>query len=147
MVKMPWRKAAPSDETKLPEEVPKEVEEYYDANRRSFSVTAILLGLATLAITIILALGIFYGGRWLYNYAFNDNDNKGETTQDTPTTANPQQTDNPQDNSASPSDDQNATSDDDQPRARRTPSSGPETPETTPRTGPEIPHTGPTSDE
>ncbi len=46
--------------------VPSEVKDYYQAERRERVGVAWLLALATLVTTIVLAVGLFFGGRWVY---------------------------------------------------------------------------------
>ena len=46
--------------------IPAEVQDYYQAERRERTGVAWLLAIATLVVTIILALVLFFGGRWLY---------------------------------------------------------------------------------
>lgn len=59
------------------EEVPAEIQEYYEAEKRERTWVAWLLALATLVVTILLALGLYYGGRWVYRQVF-DNENTSE---------------------------------------------------------------------
>lgn len=155
MVQLPWKKDKPQDESQLPGKMPEEVEEYYEENRRGKRLVAMLLSLGTFIITVVIALALFYGGRWLYRVAFTNNDEQPETVQQDEQTEQDPAPDG--DSSASPNDDQNATSNGDPTElpgnsdepADQTPASGPNEPETTPRTGPgdELPHTGPSSDE
>jgi cytoskeletal protein RodZ len=46
--------------------VPPEVHEYYQAERRGRIGTAWLLSAATFVGTVLVVLGLFYGGRWIY---------------------------------------------------------------------------------
>jgi cytoskeletal protein RodZ len=63
-------------------EVPAEVQEYYQSERRERVGVAWLLALATLIITIVLAAALFLGGRWLYRkVAHRDDNRQPETTQ------------------------------------------------------------------
>lgn len=57
-------------------EVPAEVQEYYQAERRDRTGIAWLLAIGTLIVTILLATGIFFAGRWAYRkIAGNDGQN------------------------------------------------------------------------
>lgn len=57
-------------------EVPEEIQEYYQTERRERAGIAWLLAFGTLIITIVLAAGIFFAGRWAYRkIAGTDNDN------------------------------------------------------------------------
>ncbi len=76
-MKLPFRRRNEVEETEL--QVPSEVQEYYQAERRERAGVAWLLGLGTLAVTILLAVGLFFGGRWIYRKVTNN---------DRPTTAN-----------------------------------------------------------
>ncbi len=46
--------------------IPTEVKDYYQAERRERVGIAWLLALATLVATVVLAFGLFFGGRWVY---------------------------------------------------------------------------------
>lgn len=46
--------------------LPKEIEEYYTAEKRERRGVAGLLAVGTLLVTILLAVGLFFGGRWAY---------------------------------------------------------------------------------
>ncbi len=50
-----------------------EVDQYYQSERREKTGIAWLLALATLVTTIILATGIFFGGRWAYRAVTKNN--------------------------------------------------------------------------
>lgn len=52
--------------------LPQEVQDYYQAEKRERSGVAWLLALGTLLITIALALGLFFGGRWAYRAIFQN---------------------------------------------------------------------------
>ncbi len=61
--------------------LPEDVEKYYRSQQRARVGTAWLLGFLTLVITLIVALGLFYGVR----YAYRELTGKDDTTQVTPT--------------------------------------------------------------
>jgi cytoskeletal protein RodZ len=63
--------------------VPREVEEYYQSERRDRVGVAWLLAALTLVVTVIIVLGLFLGGRWVYRKVANKDDNN--TTQTTQT--------------------------------------------------------------
>lgn len=69
--------------------LPTEVQEYYQAEHRDRTGVAWLLALGTLIVTILLALGLFFGGRWVYRQVANNDE--AETT-----TRNGQETQSPQ---------------------------------------------------
>jgi len=52
-------------------DLPQEVQEYYQAEKRERVGVAGLLALGTLVVTIGLAIGLFFGGRWAYRSLFN----------------------------------------------------------------------------
>lgn len=52
-------------------ELPAEVQEYYQSEQQQRSGMAWLLGLATLGVTLLLTLGLFFGGRWVYRKVAN----------------------------------------------------------------------------
>jgi cytoskeletal protein RodZ len=58
--------------------VPQEIQEYYQTERRERVGLAWLIALATLVVTVLIALGLFYGGRWAYRSVFKK-DNKPTT--------------------------------------------------------------------
>lgn len=62
-------------------EVPAEIQEYYQAEKRDRTGIAWLLAFATLVVTILLAAGIFFAGRWAYRkIAGSDNQNTSPQT-------------------------------------------------------------------
>jgi hypothetical protein len=61
------------------EDVPPEVQDYYQAEKRERTSVAWLLGFITLVITILLALIIFFGGRWAWR-ALTGNDRTDDDT-------------------------------------------------------------------
>lgn len=60
--------------------MPQELQDYYAVENRERSWMAWVLGLATLVLTVVIALGLFYGGRYAYRKVRN-NDNKNTATQ------------------------------------------------------------------
>lgn len=58
----------------LPEEakVPTEVKEYYESGRKQKTGMAWLLALGTLLVTVVLAMLLFFGGRWVYQQLAGD---------------------------------------------------------------------------
>ncbi len=61
------------------EAVPAEVQEYYQAEKRERIGVAWVLALVTLAITVAVVLGLFFGGRAVYRQAHKDKDNTSQT--------------------------------------------------------------------
>lgn len=69
MVKLPSlrKKHKPSD-------LPPEVQDYYQAEKRERVGVAGLLAVATLVVTVLVAMGAFFGGRWVYRTIMEDDD-------------------------------------------------------------------------
>lgn len=61
--------------------LPDEVQQYYATTRREKANSVGLLALTTFASTLVLAAGLYFGGRFLYRMFDNDNDAKVATTQ------------------------------------------------------------------
>jgi len=60
-----------------------EVREYYDSSRQERQGLAWFLAFATLIVTLLIVVGLFFGGRWLYNkIKHNDTDNTATTQQE-----------------------------------------------------------------
>lgn len=120
--------------------VPKEVKQYYQAEQRERMGLAWLIAFLTLVVTVLVVLGLFLGGRWVYRKATND-DKKPQSTQTTPSgSQEPAQV--PKDGSGGQTGggENNATSGSaSQPTAPA--------PASTPNTGPgNLPNTGPDGD-
>ena len=49
-----------------------DIQNYYASENRQRTSVAWMLAGATLVVTLLLALGIFYGGRWAYREIFSD---------------------------------------------------------------------------
>lgn len=62
-------------------EMPPELNQYYQAEKRQQSVVTWLLGLATLAVTIAVAFLLFMGARWVVQKVRNNSDKAPTTTQ------------------------------------------------------------------
>ena len=59
--------------------LPKEIDEYYKAERRERTGMAWLLAIVTVVLTLLLAFVLYFGGRWVYRTVFKK-DNSGTTT-------------------------------------------------------------------
>lgn len=106
MVQWPLRQKQPNDDTtdeqlqaQLPVEeppvdptdassnsLPEEVREYFEGERQQHRGTAWLIGMGTLVTTLLLALVLFFGGRWAWRKVF---------TPTQPTSQQPAQTQGP----------------------------------------------------
>lgn len=87
--------------------VPAEVEEYYQAERRERVGVAWLLAFATLVTTLLLAVGLFFGGRALYRQFTKDD--KPKPVAVTPATPKPSAVTGPDLQPAQPSSPQQST--------------------------------------
>lgn len=61
MSKWPFRR-----KSSVEKNVPKEVQEFYGAERREHLGMAWVVALVSLFVTVLVLAGIFYGGRWTY---------------------------------------------------------------------------------
>lgn len=123
------------------EALPDEVKEYYESGRKQQTGMAWLLAFGTLVVTVVLALIIFFGGRWVYQ-RLTDNDQPEAPVKEQPAEQNttaPAQN-KPEDTNAN--NDQQGTSS----ATTNTPSTATNGGSTTPSTGSsatEVPNTGP----
>lgn len=76
-------------------QVPAEIQEYYQAERRERAGVAWLLALATLAVTLLVAVGLFFGGRWVYRKATHKNVATTKTSQPATTESAPANSSSP----------------------------------------------------
>lgn len=116
--------------------MPAEVQQYYQAERRERVGLAWLLAAGTLVVTVLVVLGLFFGGRWIYRKV-NESDNKPQTASQNNSSNKPPTTTAPS-GSANPS----------QPTPSPTPQPTTPTPQSqtpTPPSG-EVPRTGPDID-
>ncbi len=67
-MKLPFRREKNVDT------VPEEIQEYYQSERRERTGIAWLLALGALLVTIVLAILLFFGGRWIYRTVFDKDD-------------------------------------------------------------------------
>ncbi len=84
------------------DEVPPEVEEYYQSERRERVGMAWLLAFLTLFATIVIALGLFFGGRWVYRKVANKDNKSGTSQTATNNQPQPAANDNPSSSGTSP---------------------------------------------
>lgn len=70
-----------SDSDKVPQ-MPPELSDYYNAEKRDRMWATWLLGFATLVVTVLLAVLLFLGGRWAVNQFTDDETDSPTTTQD-----------------------------------------------------------------
>lgn len=121
--------------------LPEEVQDYYDSSRKQRTGMAWLLALGTLVVTVLLAVLLFFGGRWVYQQFAGDDEPAQETTQ----TESPEQ--DATDQAATPSgNNQQGASNQQGSSSTNTATPSPATPAPTPNTGStgsEIPATGP----
>lgn len=62
-------------------DVPEEIQEYYDEQKQERAGIAWLLAFTTLIVTILLAAGIFFAGRWTYRKITGNKNNTSQTAQ------------------------------------------------------------------
>ena len=129
----------PFNRKKQDQALPEEVQEYYESGRRQQTGMAWLLALGTLVVTVLLAILLFFGGRWVYQKFASDDEPSQNTTQNQ--------------GSAGDSQDSPATSDEDvtKPAATNnqqgTSSTNPSTPSPATSSSTATPSTGSTSSE
>lgn len=128
---------------KAESDLPKEVQDYYQAEKRERVGVAGLLAVATLLVTVVLAIGLFFGGRWLYRAIFDDSDTSDDTSQQEQQQGE-ERSEGEQSEDAQPeqSGDQGDEGDETLPG---TPESTPTTPTPTPTPAPTTPSTPPSS--
>lgn len=80
--------------------VPAEIQDYYQSEKRERTGVAWLLALVTLVITVLLALALFFGGRWLYRKVVTND--KPNTGQQAPASNQPGNVNAPGDNTDTP---------------------------------------------
>lgn len=123
---------------------PTAVKEYYQAVGSQQSWLTWVLSIAAFIITLLIVLGLFWGGRWAWN-RLNSDDKPATTTQEQAASGDQEESAERQGNNNSGSNTPNTTP--------NTPAPAPQTqptpaPTTTPQTGgSDLPATGPTSDE
>jgi len=122
-------------------QVPEEVEQYYESTRKERVGIAWLLALATLLLTLLLAFGIFFAGRWAYRKITHEDTDVQTTTQQEGS-----QGEQSPDTAAGTDDADTSNDADETPTAPVPAPVATPTPTQTPTTGPsgsELPHTGP----
>lgn len=133
--------------------LPAEISEYYQAENKSRLNRAWVLSVVTFLVTTLIVLGLFFGGRWIYERFIS-----GDSENGTPTVVEPQPE---EEESAAPSDRDNGNGRDNGSDAQVSPRPEESTPESdteteqdaatgeVPRTGPrqpqQIPQTGPSN--
>jgi len=141
----------PFNRKKQEDTLPEEAKEFYESGRKERSGMAWLMALGTLIVTVVLALLLFYGGRWVYNRFAGDDEPKNQPTEATKQTQ--EQSGGSNNNSQPPnansnSNQQGSSSTSTNQPSSNPPSSNPPTPNqpSAPTTGPsssEVPDTGP----
>ncbi len=64
--------------------LPAEMQEYISAEKKERVGLAWLLAFATLVATLVLSVGVFYGGKWVYKATFKPNDSPNVAIKNTP---------------------------------------------------------------
>jgi len=72
----------PFHRSKEAEALPDEVKEFYESGRKQKAGMAWLLALGTLVVTVLLAVALFFAGRWVFDkIAGDDEPSSPQTTQ------------------------------------------------------------------
>jgi cytoskeletal protein RodZ len=124
-------------------QVPKAVEDYYQAEQRDRRGLAWLLAFVTLVVTVLVFSGLFFGGRAVYRSITKDNKQPktASTTKQKPANSSSNSSSSPSQSQPSPNSSTSPT-----PNPNPTPQTQP-TPSTVPNTGPgNLPNTGPDAD-
>lgn len=129
---------------KRTQEVPEEIKEYYQAGKRDRMWVVWLLSGATFIVTVLVVLGLFWGGRWAFDKMRGNDTQTADTSQSSDVQNQAERDESVEGGS---SEDINNTD-----NTGTTPAQTPaaSTPTTTPNTGSasaELPRTGPSSDE
>lgn len=137
MATWPFNRNKQQDQT-----LPEEVQEYYESGRKQQTGMAWLLALATLVVTVLLAVLLFFGGRWVYQKIAGDDQSEETPTQQVDQPQSDEQQSAPSATDTQSSNQQGSSSTSTStPSAASTPSST--TTPTTGSSGSEIPDTGP----
>jgi len=126
------------------EDVPTEIKEYYQAERRERVGFAWLLALGTFLVTVGVVTGLFFAGRWAYREIANDEPSTTVSeNQPQQLPGAPQDQQSPQQEQAQPDSDQGTGQT--TPPQNGTPAPSTPTPSPTPQveTDSELPNTGP----
>lgn len=126
-------------------DMPPELQNYYQAEKREKTWMAWVLGLVTLIVTVLLALALFFGGRWVYRKVRNDEPAKVTTTQTENTDKNGSENDKPDSEDSKDSQETAQPATPTAPATNQTPgTTTPPVATTTPVTGDAgLPNTGP----
>lgn len=127
-------------------DLPAEVQEYYQSERRERVGIAWLLAGGTLILTLLLAFGLFFGGRWAYNKIAGNDSGSETTAQQEDTDDKDEKNDDSATNGDTNTNDTTGTSS----ATTTTPSAPAPQPSVAPATttGPNnLPNTGPTGDD
>ena len=123
--------------------LPDEVSEYYKDENDGAGRPGWISALITIAVTALLAIVLFFGGRWVYQSIFGNNDNQSENQATTEQEKADEVKPADQNDSTDSANNSDSTENDNGSSADQTPSSSTES-ESTPTTGAtEIPDTGP----
>lgn len=128
--------------------LPEEVQQYYQSENRQRTGVAVFLGIVALIITILLATGLFYGGRYVYRQINND-DNQTASQQEAQGQSNSGQNstspaeNKPAETTPTPASNPSATPPATSPTTPPASTAGPALGDTPPSSAPQpLPHTG-----
>lgn len=106
-----WNRKKPAETDQLPEEV----REYYASTKRTRGLSAWLFGLLALILTLLIAVALYFAGKFVWEQFFSDEPESTTTTEQTAVNDQPEQPDqdtgsnnanNNEDNQTSPSEPQ-----------------------------------------
>jgi cytoskeletal protein RodZ len=120
--------------------LPEEVEKYYQSQRRARVGTAWLLGFLTLVITLVVALGLYYGVRYAYRQITDSNDTAEITTDEDQADSIPEGANQTEDKSDKKTSGSRNGSEQEQTTSR--PNNAPRTGDQLPANGDQLPATG-----
>ncbi len=137
MARLPFRRKTTD------KKVPEEVQQYYDAERRQHMGIAWLIAFLSLVVTVLVASGLFFGGRWAYRKLANKNPKpptKAQQEAKKPTNQGAAGSEPKKDDGNTQGDSSNSG------QTPQTSSTSTNTPQVAPASG-DLPHTGPDSDD
>lgn len=125
-------------------QLPEEVQNFTAAEQRERTSLAWVVGIVSLIVVVLILLGLFFAGRWVYNTLTDSDEDNSATTSEITTDSKESDKDKASsDDKAKTDSDQNGSAgdqsnSDDSATGRTTPATGPTEPEDLPRTGPDL---------
>ena len=124
--------------------LPEEVTQYYQTEQRQRRGVAFLFALIALLLTVAIATALFFGGRWVYNQIWGDDDNQDTAQQEEHQDGDHEEGAKPEDNQNQGNTGNNPQKPAPAPAPAPQPAPAPATPNLgdTPAPAPGMPHTG-----